>query len=142
MAQQVLSDTELVKIVDEAFDEAFEILYRYQITSSTRFIFHSPPQSINSTWTCWLLFSLSEDGWKEEKKNDAGDVVVSRKSKKGKKIYRITATIDVEAKKLADRLGKMDNITDWNKTLQKYQLLKRINDKVTVSYQVNIFHNF
>ena len=67
--------------------------------------------------------------------------MVSRKSKKGKKIYRITATIDVDAKKLADRLGKMDDITDWNKTLQKYQLLKRINDKVTVSYQVAFFRN-
>ena len=27
----------------------------------------------------------SEDGWKEEKKNDKGDVVVSKKSKKGQK---------------------------------------------------------
>ena len=61
---------------------------------------------------------------------------MSRKSKKGNKIYRITAVIDVDAKKLATRLGKMDDITEWNKTLLKYQLLKRINDKVTISYQV------
>ena len=83
----------------------------------------------------------SEDGeWKEEKKNDKGDVVVSRKSKKGKKIYRVTAVIDVDAKKLADRLGKMENITEWNTTLLKYQLLKRVNEKVTISYQVKKFH--
>ena len=45
MAQQVLSDTELVKIVDEAFDEAFEILYRYQkrfIHLPKAYILHEP----------------------------------------------------------------------------------------------------
>ena len=47
-----LQDQELLDLVGEAFDEAFEIIY-------------------------------SEDGWKEEKKNDKGDVVVSKKSKKG-----------------------------------------------------------
>ena len=83
-----------------------------------------------------ILFHSSNDGWKEEKKSDNGDVVVSRKSKKGRKIYRITAVIDISAKKLADKLSKMDDICDWNKTLMKYQLLRRINDKVTISYQV------
>ena len=43
----------MLSTVDEAFNEAFEILY-------------------------------SEEGWKEEKKNDEGDIVVSKKSKKGK----------------------------------------------------------
>ena len=48
-----LQDAELLQIVTEAFNDAYDILY-------------------------------SEDGWKEEKKNDEGDVVVSKKSKKGK----------------------------------------------------------
>ena len=44
-----------MKLVDEAWDEAWEIVN-------------------------------TEDGWKEEKKNSHGDVVVSKKSKKGKGI--------------------------------------------------------
>ena len=44
-----------MKLVDEAWDEAWEIVN-------------------------------TEDGWKEEKKNSHGDVVVSKKSKKGEGI--------------------------------------------------------
>jgi len=99
------SDEQLLTIVEEAFNEAFEVL-------------------------------CSEDGWKEEKKNDEGDVVVSKKSKKGKKIYRITATLDVDAKKLSDRLAKTDDLTTWNKTLLKHEIIKKVNDEVTVTYQV------
>ena len=46
-----MSDTELLALVEEAFDESFEI--------------------VNLV-----------DGWKEEKKSDTGDLVVSRKSKR------------------------------------------------------------
>ena len=63
-------------------------------------------------------------------------MVVSRISKKGNKIYRITAVIDVDAKLLSNRLSKMDDVTEWNQTLIKYELLRRINDKVAISYQV------
>jgi len=108
MTGKVLSDAELLKLVDEAFDECYEILFN------------------------------DDDEWKEEKKNDNGDVVVSRKSKKGKKIYRVTAVIDIDAKKLSDRLSKMEGVTEWNKTLLKYQLLRRLNNKVTISYQVTM----
>ena len=48
---KVMSDTELLALVEEAFDESFEI--------------------VNLV-----------DGWKEEKKSDTGDLVVSRKSKR------------------------------------------------------------
>ena len=83
---------------------------------------------------------ISDDGgWKEEKKTGNGDVVVSRISKKGNKIYRITAVIDVDAKLLSNRLSKMDDVTEWNQTLLKYELLRRINDQVAISYQVK-FH--
>ena len=60
-------DAELLQIVTEAFNDAYDILY-------------------------------SEDGWKEEKKNDEGDVVVSKKSKKGKSlvfIYNLTLPFEV-----------------------------------------------
>ena len=48
----VFQDAELLSIVTEAFNDAYDTLY-------------------------------SEDGWKEEKKNDEGDIVMSKKSKKG-----------------------------------------------------------
>jgi hypothetical protein len=44
----------LLKLVDEAWDEAWDIL-------------------------------IEEDGWKEEKKGDHGDVVKSKKNKKGRR---------------------------------------------------------
>ena len=47
-------DEELLKLVDEAWDEAWEIL-------------------------------IDEEGWKEEKKGDHGEVVKVKKNKKGKK---------------------------------------------------------
>ena len=46
-------DSELLSLVDEAWDEAWEII-------------------------------IEEEGWKEEKKGDHGDVVKSKKNKKGK----------------------------------------------------------
>jgi hypothetical protein len=45
----------LLSLVDEAWDEAWEII-------------------------------IEEEGWKEEKKGDHGDVVKSKKNKKGKNI--------------------------------------------------------
>ena len=80
--------------MEEAFNEAFEI--------------------INST-----------DGWKEEKKNEHGDVVVSRKDKKtGRKIYRVTATIDCDATKLGEKLKDTKDLTNWNTTLTKHELMR------------------
>jgi len=99
------TDDQLLSIVNEAFDEAFEILYK-------------------------------EDGWKEEKKNSEGDVVVSRKSKKGRKICRITGVLDCDTKKLAAKLADTHDLTNWNKTLIKHEILKKVNDEVTVTYQV------
>ena len=57
-----MQDAELLQIVTEAFNDAYDILY-------------------------------SEDGWKEDKKNDEGDVVVSKKSKKGKS-YKLVIVFD------------------------------------------------
>jgi len=99
------TDAELLSIVTEAFNDAYDTLY-------------------------------SEDGWKEEKKNDEGDIVMSKKSKKGKKIYRITAIIDCDAKKLSQKLADTRDLTTWNKTLVKHQQIKKVNDQVNVTYQV------
>merc|ERR1712156_893226 len=52
----------------------------------------------------------SDEDWKEEKKNDKGDLVVSRKTKTGKKIYRVTAVIDIDTKKLANKLADTSDL--------------------------------
>jgi len=105
MAPKELTDQELLELVEEAFNEAFEIIY-------------------------------SEDGWKEEKKNDKGDVVVSKKSKKGKRIYRITAIIDCDAEKLIKKLKDTSDLTSWNKTLTKHEVVREVTDDVCITYQV------
>jgi len=94
-----------LKIVEDAFDEAYEILY-------------------------------SEEGWKEEKKNDKGDIICSKKSKKGKRIWRVVAKIDCEAEKLSNKMKDTSDICEWNTTLTKHEILKNITGQVNVSYQV------
>ena len=42
----------------------------------------------------------------------------------GKKIYRITAIIDCDAKKLSQKLADTRDLTTWNKTLVKHQQIK------------------
>jgi len=100
-----LTDEEILKIVEDAFDEAFEILY-------------------------------SEDGWKEEKKNDKGDTICSKKSKQGKRIWRVVAKIDCDAEKLSNKFRDTSDICEWNTTLTKHEILKKITDEVEISYQV------
>jgi len=100
-----LTDEEILKIVEDAFDEAYEILY-------------------------------SEDGWKEEKKNDKGDVICSKKSKQGKRIWRVVAKIDCDAEKLSNKFRDTSDICEWNTTLTKHEILKKLNDEVEISYQV------
>ncbi|XP_059089421.1 stAR-related lipid transfer protein 3-like [Tigriopus californicus] len=105
MAPKELSDDELLKIVNEAWDEAWEIVN-------------------------------SEDGWKEEKKSEQGDVVVSKKNKKGKKIYRVKAKMEIAPAKLIEHLKDTEKMCEWNTTLTEHKLLRKLNDKVAISYQV------
>ena len=65
-----------MKICQDAFDEAFEILY-------------------------------SDEDWKEEKKNDKGDLVVSRKTKTGESLTDNFYNIIFKRKK--NRQTKSDN---------------------------------
>ena len=58
-----MQDEQLLQIVESAYNEAFDILFS------------------------------EDDGWKEEKKNDDGDVVVSKKSAKGNNVVNITQAI-------------------------------------------------
>lgn len=66
----------------------------------------------------------NEEGWKDEKKNEHGDICQSKKSRKGKKIYRIKAVINCDAKKLANALADTTNLTSWNTTITKHEHIK------------------
>ena len=46
----------------------------------------------------------SEEDWKEAKRNQYGDVVMTKKNKRGKNIYRVKAVIDVSPEKLIPAL--------------------------------------
>lgn len=78
----------------------------------------------------------SEEEWKEVKKNELGDSVVTRKNKSGKNIYRIKAVIDVAPSTLINALKDMSKQTSWNKTLTKMSVLSDVSDDVKVTYQV------
>ena len=52
-------------------------------------------------------------------------------------MYRITVTLDISAEKLIEALLACEDISTWNKTLSKHQILKRFPDSnACISYQV------
>lgn len=121
----------MLKILDEAYEDAWENAH-------------------------------NNEGWKEEKKSDEGDIVYSKKNKKGikkktlkrppiyskcylcknsqiigKKMYKITVTIGVAPEKLIGAFENQKDITKWNTTLSKQEILKQFtNSNAKISYQV------
>ena len=83
-------------------------------------------------------YNLMENNtdWKEVKKNEVGDTVVTRKNKNGKNIYRINAVIDIAPETLINTLRDFKKQTTWNKTLTKMDVLSDISEDVKVTYQV------
>ena len=122
----MISDQEYLKIADEAYDEALEI-----VRSSDG----------------WKVE-------KEDKENNV--LVEMKKNKNGKKIYRckvsteykmwgssgdllfllLQAPIKMPAKLLIESIQDTDNICNWNKTLTTSKVLKRLNDNVGITHQV------
>jgi len=102
----ILEEKELNELVDKAWDEAWKIIHL-------------------------------EDGWKEEKKNDDnGDVVYSRKKENGKRVYRITISVDCPPEKLIKGFEDCKDLTTWNTTLTRHEVLKNLDNGTKVSYQV------
>ena len=55
----------------------------------------------------------------------------------GKKMYKITVTIDVSPEKLIGAFENQKDITKWNTTLSKQEILKQFtNSNAKISYQV------
>ena len=52
--------------------------------------------------------------------------------------FHFQAKVNIPAKLLIEKIKDSDSITSWNKTLLKSETLKKINDTVGITYQVNI----
>ena len=81
---------------------------------------------------------ISENDWKEVKRNEFGDVVMTRKNKRGKNIYKINAVVDIAPEKLIPALNDVGNSSKWNKTLKKVEIVSDISDDIKVTYQVTM----
>ena len=79
---------------------------------------------------------LSEEGWTEVKRNECGDVVVTKINKRGKPIYRVRGVIDIAPEKLIPALQDVGNTTTWNDTLTKCEIVSELSDNVKISYQI------
>ena len=54
----------------------------------------------------------------------------------GKKIYRIKVIIDCAPEKLMNALENSKDLTQWNTTLTKHEMIKEFDNGVKISYQV------
>merc|ERR1711936_200875 len=102
----MISDSEYVKIADEAWQEALEIA------------------------------RSTEDWKEEKNNKDTGDLVESRKNAAGRKIYRCKARIEMPAKLLIEAITNTDKVCEWNATLTEARVLKTVNKNCVISYQV------
>ena len=92
--------------------------------------------TVNSAYEEASEIINTEDNWKEVKRTDQGDVVVTKKNKRGKKNYRIKAVINVAPEKLIAALKDVSSCSKWNKTLTKCELVSELSEDVKISYQV------
>jgi len=91
----------------------------------------------SEAWEEAIKIAESTTGWKEEKNDKkTGDIVESRKNEKGKKIYRCKAVVEAPPALLIAAMRDTDKVTDWNKTLLESKVLKKINDDISITYQV------
>merc|ERR1712062_637056 len=102
----MMSDSEYVKLAEEAWKEAVEIA------------------------------RSSDDWKEEKNDKNTGDIVESRKNSAGRKIYRCKANIEMPAKLLIEAISNTDQVCEWNKTLTEARVLKKINKDCVISYQV------
>ena len=85
----------------------------------------------------------SKDGWTMEKEDKKNQVTVQmKKNAQGRKIYLGKAKVNIPARILIEKIKDSNNITSWNKTLLRSEILKTINDTVGITYQVDILESF
>ena len=66
-----------------------------------------------------------------------GDIVWSKKNKKGKKMYKIKIVLEVSLEKLVKAFdASQADVTKWNKTLAKHEIVKTFENGAKIFYQV------
>jgi len=94
-------------------------------------------KEIEDAWQEGLDLANSTEGWKKEKfDKDTGDIVEMKKNDAGRKIYRCKGKVNMPKKILEECILDTDHVTEWNKTLLEAKTLKRLTDKIQISYQI------
>merc|ERR1719397_883645 len=92
-------------------------------------------EAISSAVTTAMQLMEEEEDWTVVKEQD-GAVVKTKKNKDGQKVWLCTATVNVAAKVLWDKLLDTDDLTSWNTTLTTSKVLKTLAPDMKVTYQV------
>jgi len=93
---------------------------------------HKAETCFNEAWK-----TLNSDGWKEEKRSPEGDVVHSKFIGRTHKIFKVTGTVEMPPQLLYEELNKYsEKMPSWNPTVTECRMLKIIDEKTSISYQV------
>ena len=69
--------------------------------------------------------------------SEDGDIVWSKKNKKGKKMYRIKVIINVSPEKLVKAFEThKEDITKWNQTMARHETVKKFDNGARIFYQL------
>ena len=81
---------------------------------------------VEEAWTEALSLARSDEGWKnhsEDKKS--GDVMEWMTNDEGRKVWRVTANIEMPPAILVEALRDTDTMTRWNSSLKEAKVLKK-----------------
>ena len=92
-------------------------------------------EAVSSAITTAMELVEEEEGWTVAKEKE-GAVVRTKKNKEGRTVWLCTATVNVQAGLLWEKLTDTDKLTSWNTTLTTSRVLKTLSPDVKVTYQV------
>lgn len=87
--------------------------------------------------TAWKTLTSSTD-WKYEKSCSAtGDVIASRQSEEGRKVFKLTGQLDIPARILLEEIFyRMEDQPLWNPLTTECKIVKSVDRNTDISYQV------
>ena len=91
--------------------------------------------SVSAALDTAMELAAEEEGW-EVSKEQEGAVVKTKKNKEGRRVWLCSATVNVSAGVLWEKLSDTDNLTSWNNTLTTSKIIKSLSPDVKVTYQI------
>jgi len=87
--------------------------------------------------TAWRILTSSSD-WKYEKScSETGDVIVSRQSEEGRKIFKLTGQLDIPARILLEEVFyRVEGQPTWNPLTTECKIVKSLDRNTDITYQV------